>query len=365
MANVLFYGYLAPYRIDIYNAQHERLGCEIYFIWDKDLSQNHDMSKLWKQCHFSPHYTKGIIWNNHKINLNIWSILSKEQPNLVIVPEFKILSIMVLLYRFLFRKKYKVIALCDDSFDMVSNNHEFTRKHRWARKIVAPWVDDIFLVDSNVVNWYQQRFNKGIWLPLIRDEKKELPLYESSKVIAQDFINKYDLANKKVLLFVGRFAPEKNLTALFEALKYTKEHFVTVLVGDGILKDELVKASKSINKEILFPGRFEGQSLRAWYLLSDVFILCSSQEAFGAVTNEALLAGCHCLVSKNCGSSCLITSNNGSIVDPNNIREIADSIDSAMKDVTISNRLSRDSKMPFTFSEMFAKIESKVLSMHK
>ena len=365
MANVLFYGYLAPYRIDIYNAQHERLGCEIYFIWDKDLSQNHDMSKLWKQCHFSPHYTKGIIWNNHKINLNIWSILSKEQPNLVIVPEFKILSIMVLLYRFLFRKKYKVIALCDDSFDMVSNNHEFTRKHRWARKIVAPWVDDIFLVDSNVVNWYQQRFNKGIWLPLIRDEKKELPLYESSKVIAQDFINKYDLANKKVLLFVGRFAPEKNLHSLFEAVKRTKENFVTILVGDGTLKEELIEASKSINKEIIFPGRFEGDSLRAWYLLSEVFILCSSQEAFGAVTNEALLAGCHCLVSKNCGSSCLINSNNGNIIDPNNSKEMADFIDFAIKNVNISDRFSRNSKMPFTFSEMFDNIESKVRSLYK
>ena len=360
MANVLFYGYLAPYRIDIYNAQHERLDCEIYFIWDKDLSQNHDMSKLWKQCHFSPHYTKGIVWKNHKINLDIWNILSKEQPNLVVVPEFKILSIMVLLYRFLFRKKYKVIALCDDSFDMVSNNHEFTRKHRWARKIVAPLVDDIFLVDSNVVNWYQQRFNKGIWLPLIRDERKELPLYENAKVIAHELMTKYELSDKKVLLFVGRFAPEKNLNALFEALKYTNEAFVTIFVGDGVLKEELIAVSKSINKEILFPGRFEGQSLRAWYLLSDVFILCSSQEAFGAVSNEALLAGCNCLVSKNCGSSCLINSNNGTIIDPNNIREMADSIDSAMKKVKISDRFSRKSKMPFTFSEMFDKIDDRV-----
>ena len=360
MANVLFYGYLAPYRIDIYNAQYERLGCEIYFIWDKDLSQNHNMSELWKQCHFSPHYTKGIIWKNHKINLDIWNILSKEQPNLVVVPEFKILSIMVLLYRFLFRKKYKVIALCDDSFDMVSNNHEFTRKHRWARKIVAPLVDDIFLVDSNVVNWYQQRFNKGIWLPLIRDERKELPLYENAKVIAHELMTKYELSDKKVLLFVGRFAPEKNLNALFEALKYTNEAFVTIFVGDGVLKEELIAVSKSINKEILFPGRFEGQSLRAWYLLSDVFILCSSQEAFGAVTNEALLAGCNCLVSKNCGSSCLINSNNGTIIDPNNIREMADSIDSAMKKVKISDRFSRKSKMPFTFSEMFDKIDDRV-----
>jgi len=360
MANILFYGYLTPYRIDIYNAFHSRLGCEIYFFWNHDTSQDHDMRKLEDQCIFKPHFTKGVSYKERKLNIDTWYILSKEKPNLVIVPEFKLLSVMVLLYRWLFRKKFKVVALCDDSYDMVVNNHEFTRMHRWARSVVAPRVDNIILVDNKTVDWYKEKYHKGIWLPLIRDEKKEYALYEKAQEYTTIFRNNYSLEGKKVLLFVGRFVPVKNLFLLLEAVNLAKEDFVTVFVGSGILENELKSKAKDVNKEVIFPGRFEGEMLRAWYLLADVFILSSTQEAFGAVTNEALLAGCYCLISKKCGSSCLINEKNGHVFDPNNVQDIASSIDVSMKDIHLTDRRNRKSLMPFTFEEMFQRVESEI-----
>ena len=360
MANVLFYGYLAPYRIDIYNAFHEKLGFEIYFYWKRDLSQNHDMKQLENQCSFIPHFTKGISYKRRKLNIDTWHILKKEKPSIVIVPEFKFLSLMVLLYRWLFRSKFKVIALCDDSYDMVSNEHEFTRVHRWARSVIAPWVDNIILVDSMVVNWYREKFHKGIWLPLIRDEKKELPLYEKAKYETRNLINKYSIEGKKVLLFVGRFVPVKNLHMLLKAINLTNEDFITVFVGSGILEEELKTIANESKKKIIFAGRYEGLMLKAWYLIADVFILCSTQEAFGAVTNEALLAGCYCLISKNCGSSCLINTKNGILFDPNNAQDIARCIDTSMRDINFSKRCNRNSLMPFTFEEMFQRVVNEI-----
>lgn len=358
MANVLFYGYLTPYRIDIYNAFHDKMGCEIYFFWDHDRSQKHDMKHLNSLCSFTPHYTRGFTIRRRKVNFDIWSIIRKENPNLVIVPEFKLDTIMVLLYRWLFRKCFKVVALCDDSYDMVANSHEFTRMHRWAREVVGPKLDDIILVDSKVVDWYRCRYKKGIWLPLIRDEKKELPLYESSKRYKDILLDKYKLHGKRVLLFVGRLVPVKNLPNLLDAISLSKETYVTVFVGTGILETALKEKTERIDKEILFVGRSEGDELRAWYQIAHSFILSSTQEAFGAVTNEALLAGCFCLISQNCGSSCLINEKNGLLFNPGNIQEMADSIDLAMKQSVIQQE--RKSQMPFSFDEMFNKVKTEL-----
>ena len=67
----------------------------------------------------------------------------------------------------------------------------------------------------------------------------------------------------------------------------------------------------------IFTGWLEGERLAAWYNLADVFVLPSLVEPFGAVVNDALAAGCFCLVSGRCGSACLVRRGwNGELFDP-------------------------------------------------
>ena len=354
MANILFQTYLSPYRIDTYNAFHEQGNMNFYFLNRKHGMQNFDMDSLYAQCSFTPCFLKTIpIFNQYyKFCTNIWSILSFEKPNVVIVPEFKILTLQVLLYKFLFFKKFKVISMCDDSYDMVSNNHDFSIIHRWARKLVVPLLDNLLLVDSRVTDWYKKHYMKGIWLPIIRDDIKESKLYKSVLPLSAEFAKKFDLINKKVLLFVGRLDPVKNLDRLLEAISNTKEEFITVIVGNGELEEKLKGMSKNINKPIVFAGRYEGDAVRAWYNIADVFILPSKQEAFGAVTNEALIAGLPCIVSRNAGSACLIYQTNGYVVDPYNVPEMASVIDHLFQRIETKNLLFlRSSKMTLSFDD--------------
>lgn len=64
-----------------------------------------------------------------------------------------------------------------------------------------------------------------------------------------------------------------------------------------------------------FTGRYESNELLAWYPIIDTLILPSYSEPFGAVTGEALLAGCRGIISKYCGSACLINEKNGIVFD--------------------------------------------------
>jgi len=94
----------------------------------------------------------------------------------------------------------------------------------------------------------------------------------------------------KVLISVGRMAPEKNLDQVlktYEALKSTGQAFKLVMVGDGPLKDQFQKRYP----EIIFPGMLSQTNLAAYYASSDLFIFPSQTETFGNVTLEALASG--------------------------------------------------------------------------
>ena len=96
--------------------------------------------------------------------------------------------------------------------------------------------------------------------------------------------------NTKVLISVGRMAPEKNLDQVlktYEALKFTGQAFKLVMVGDGPLKEQFQKRYP----EIIFPGMLSQTNLAAYYASSDLFIFPSQTETFGNVTLEALASG--------------------------------------------------------------------------
>ena len=365
MANLFFRTNVAPYRIDTYNALHEKLGCEFYFLYDRDYSQNHDMKKLYEQCKFNVNILKSISLfgkRNQKFCTNIWAILRKENPQIVIVPEFKILTVQILLFKFLFLKKFKVVSMCDDSWDMVANNHEWSFAHKMMRKIVTPFLDDLLLVDDRVVEWYRKKYGKGIWLPIIREEKNEIPTYERVLPMSKELHKEFNLVGKKVLLFVGRLDPVKNLDRLFDAIEKTKEDYVTVIVGSGEQEEVLKKKAACIDKPIIFAGRYEGDGVRAWYNVADVFILPSKMEAFGAVTNEALIAGCYSLISEVAGSSCLIDDKNGICFNPNEIEAISKAIDTAVAKVNPIHQINvKNNLMPFTFGETINKVINRLL----
>jgi glycosyltransferase involved in cell wall biosynthesis len=94
----------------------------------------------------------------------------------------------------------------------------------------------------------------------------------------------------KVLISVGRIAPEKNLDQvlkIYEALNSTGQAFKLVMVGDGPLKEQFQKRYP----EIIFPGMLAQSNLAAYYASSDLFIFPSQTETFGNVTLEALASG--------------------------------------------------------------------------
>lgn len=92
------------------------------------------------------------------------------------------------------------------------------------------------------------------------------------------------------VLYVGRIAPEKNLSLLirtFEAIEAQRPDARLVLVGDG---PEVV-ALRASHPRFVYCGARRGEDLAAHYASADLFLFPSLTETFGNVVLEAMASG--------------------------------------------------------------------------
>ena len=170
-------------------------------------------------------------------------------------------------------------------------------------------------------------------VPIIQEEVLYRRQLERANEKVAQLIRGHHLIGRKVILFVGRLAQEKSLGRLinsFSHIPFEESDAVLVLVGDGLERQslELLTHKLRIEDHVIFAGRLEHAALAAWYRIGSIFALTSSTEPFGAVVNEALLAGMPVVCSKEAGSKILIQNNiNGFVVDPSSPEELSAAIE--------------------------------------
>lgn len=322
---LIFHPTIAPYRIDLFNDLSKAFQTRICLRYWNLRDQTFDYQKIYTRFQFRPIYLKELFrFRGRSFSRGYWKQLDDYQPDLVLTEEFGLGTIRVLLHRYWKRKKYKVVTLCDDSYDMIVGKNDFSWWHRMARRYIAPRLDDIIVVNPQVRDWYQEHYGKGYFLPIIQEEGYARMRYRKVLERVHVLQQRYSLDRKKVFLFVGRLVALKNVKTVLRAFaRLGPKKNLLVIVGDGPEMNHLQLLAKQFNVQARFTGRLEGDALNAWYNVADVFILPSYLEAFGAVTNEALLAGCYVLVSQKAGSSCLVVEGeNGYTFQPDDVDEL-------------------------------------------
>lgn len=352
---LVFHPIIAPYRIDLFNTLSQNYEMKFCMFHRNMIDQKFDYSKISEQFLFTP-----IILDEFynlpflKIRKHIIATIKEFKPDIILVPECGYASIIVTLYKKLFNKKYKVISIIDDSYDMLTNNNQFSKKHEWAEKILIPLFDNIINVEPRVSAYFQKKYKKGIYFPIIQDEQKIRKIYEQILSISERYINQYQLKNQKVILFVGRLVELKNVHTLIQVFtELNPPNTKLMIVGNGE-QEEKLKTLASNNSNIIFTGRLEGKDLYAWYNIAEIFVLPSTQEAFGAVTNEALMGGCFCLVSQKAGSNCLIEVGiNGYTFNPYKKEELTHILQDSIKDIPLRKYPLelRENKMQYLFHQ--------------
>ena len=101
--------------------------------------------------------------------------------------------------------------------------------------------------------------------------------------------------NRRLLLYVGRLAAEKNVRTLFDAFQIlhqrTPHRYHLLTVGDGALRRALVKLRRETQSVTWLQYCKEPAELAAVYRTSDLFVHPGIQETFGLVTLESQACG--------------------------------------------------------------------------
>lgn len=168
-------------------------------------------------------------------------------------------------------------------------------------KWVANRADTIRVVSDRERQRLEQRFRKlngkvAYLHPLVNTQIFAQCIGEQELAKVRKTLNTQGIDETPFLLFVGRFALQKNLLTLFKAFALVKQKMpeaILVMAGEGLLRGKLERFAKRLNIEgrVVWLGNLPLQSLRAWYVAARATVLPSFHEGFPKVVGESYLMG--------------------------------------------------------------------------
>lgn len=155
---------------------------------------------------------------------------------------------------------------------------------------------------------------------------------------------------KRLLLYVGRLAPEKGIERLKAVLRAAPSNTRLAIVGKGPAEKELKRAFAGT--PTVFTGLLTGDDLTAAYASSDLFVFPSTTETLGMAMLEALASGLPVVAARSGASHEVVSDGeNGLLYDTDDPRAMSaavchlagdDALLASMSDKARSAALERD-----------------------
>ena len=358
---LIFHPALAPYRVSIFNELSNLLNLKVILLRENLLNQKFDQKLLRSLLKCNHEFLlSGFDIRSRAFRWGITKAISNFNPDVVVCMEYSPISLWISLQKLCrFNKGWGLTIWTADNID-ICNSCGWLRP--LARKAVLSVADSMIVYSKPVKSWYIKygvpSSKIGI-CPNIQREDTFRNSLNNHLSPANRLITKRSLNGRRIVLFVGRLVKIKGVDRLLKAFAEAHKNMqnaVLVIVGNGSERPALEKLSDriGIREAVRFEGRLEGADLLIWYLLGDLFVLPSQHELYGAVVNEALMAGMPVLCSNRAGASDLICEGkNGYIFDPYDTSRLARLIIEQLQNKSLGhgkNKL-RQSLMPISFNE--------------
>jgi len=151
--------------------------------------------------------------------------------------------------------------------------------------------------------------------------------------LVKELRKKYNLSNKKVVIYLGRLIKRKGLRYLIKAFKdLTQEikNVVLLIVGEGKEKQRLERLARNFGlKEVIFSDKCQSKDAQTIISLADVLVLPSVQqrisEPWGLVINESMAVGRPVIATDQVGAAydLIEKGRTGYMIKERNSRELA------------------------------------------
>lgn len=159
------------------------------------------------------------------------------------------------------------------------------------------------------------------------------------------------LADKKIVLFLGRINEIKGLDTLIGAfslvIEEKPEAMLVIAGGDegGYKKrvEEMIE-KHNLREKVIFTGMLVGEEKIAAFKDSNVFVLPSYSESFGMAAFEAMHFGAPVIVTKGVGTAYVIESANAGLVVEKESSELSRAILRILTDGNLAEKLKENGK---------------------
>jgi glycosyltransferase involved in cell wall biosynthesis len=149
----------------------------------------------------------------------------------------------------------------------------------------------------------------------------------------------------RLALFAGRADPYKNLISLVKAMEIVNArgtvHCTVVVAGEKDPRYPEVEeyvAARGMKNDVLFAGSLDEDALIPLYNAADVLVHPSLYEGFGLPPLEAMACGTP-IVSSNRSSLPEVVGDAGILVEPTDVRAIADAMERVLTDGVLRERM--------------------------
>lgn len=195
---LIFHLNIAPYRIDFFNSLHANFDTRIYLYYSNLLNQKFDTEKINTRLSFTPTImSKGIKVLGREIKTGIGKIIKKNNPDIILTPEYSLCTLYVVLYRIITKKKYKIVTICDDSVDVAKHCNIF---RKISRNIILRKIEGTIVCNNNTYQWYIHKYPNAHFtiFPIIQEESYFRSSLRKAIPMSNRYIQDFKLEGKKL-----------------------------------------------------------------------------------------------------------------------------------------------------------------------
>ncbi|MGC9120498.1 MAG: glycosyltransferase [Sulfurihydrogenibium sp.] len=237
-----------------------------------------------------------LFSKNYRLIINplkLASIIEEEKPNIIEIGSPFIIPSVV---NFLKEKlKFKVFGFFHSDLEKVSDG--ILKKGNLIKPLIRKYVYktysnmDLVIAPSNYVKRYLNRV--GIYNVKVVNHGVDVDFFLNVEADKKDKIFYGIEESRTILLYVGRFSPDKNFSELLNIFKLLNfsfpDRFHFLIVGDGPLKEEIYDKLDSNYTVLDYISSKE--ELAKIYKMADVFVSASKNDTFGISLIEAQACG--------------------------------------------------------------------------
>lgn len=184
-------------------------------------------------------------------------------------------------------------------------------------------LEGIFAIGSLGVNYFK----------LIGYEKKKIfPFGYFTQTTSNKTVNLK--SNSYNIIYVGQLIKRKGVDILIKSLNGLDAKYYLNIFGNGNSESDLKKLCMELNlgSKIKFNGSMSNIDVMGYIKASDILVLPSRWDGWGAVVSEALSNGTPVLVTDKCGSSILLRENyQGEVVKSGSVMSLRNAISNRIK----------------------------------